>query len=278
MAERAADWSEHDLDHRFDLGPPTNELAALGQILDRLLDRVASAILAEQRLTAELAHELRTPLTSIKGSADLALMRGVDDPGVAASSSRSPSPRRNGGRDQHPARHLSRRRGLSPHSRAWPPTCSATRQGPPATASVVVRADVSSARIAAPRAVALGAVKPLLDNAVQHAASRVVLEAVDHADRVDLVVSDDGPGIDPDGATGSSSPGSPTATAGPGSGSASPAGWPARWAVTSAWRTHLRTVLPGRGSWCRCRGADQVGSGSRRVNGGARRLPEGQEV
>jgi len=82
MADRAADWSEHDLEHRFDLGPPTNELAALGQILDRLLDRVASVILAEQRLTAELAHELRTPLTSIKGSADLALMRGVDDPAL----------------------------------------------------------------------------------------------------------------------------------------------------------------------------------------------------
>ena len=80
MADRAADWSEHDLEHRFDLGPATNELAALGQVLDRLLDRVASVILAEQRLTAELAHELRTPLTSIKGSADLALLRGVDDP------------------------------------------------------------------------------------------------------------------------------------------------------------------------------------------------------
>ena len=76
MAERAADWSEHDLTHRFDLGPPTNELAALGETLDHLLDRVASAISSEQRLTSELAHELRTPLTSIQGSADLALMRG----------------------------------------------------------------------------------------------------------------------------------------------------------------------------------------------------------
>jgi signal transduction histidine kinase len=32
---------------------------------------------------------------------------------------------------------------------------------------------------------------------VEHGASRVVLEAVDHADRVDLVVADDGPGIEP---------------------------------------------------------------------------------
>ena len=80
MAQRAAEWSERDLTSRFALGPPTNELAALGETLDHLLDRVASAILSEQRLTAELAHELRTPLTSIQGSADLALLRGVPDP------------------------------------------------------------------------------------------------------------------------------------------------------------------------------------------------------
>ena len=61
MAERAAEWSERDLTSRFALGPPTNELAALGETLDHLLDRVASAILSEQRLTAELAHELPHP-------------------------------------------------------------------------------------------------------------------------------------------------------------------------------------------------------------------------
>src|SRR3982751_5025390 len=77
---RAAEWSEHALPHRFALGPPTNELASLGNTLDQLLDRVASAIRGEQRLTAELAHELRTPLTNIQGSAGLALMRGVTDP------------------------------------------------------------------------------------------------------------------------------------------------------------------------------------------------------
>ena len=79
MAQRATEWSEHDLTHRFALGPPSDELSSLGNTLDQLLDRVASAIRTEQRLTAELAHELRTPLTNIQGSAGLALMRGVKD-------------------------------------------------------------------------------------------------------------------------------------------------------------------------------------------------------
>ncbi len=199
MTQRAADWSEHDLEHRFDLGPPTNELSALGQILDRLLDRVASAILAEQRLTAELAHELRTPLTSIKGSADLALMRGVGDPDVrreleqisesAAAMAGVISTLLDISRDGSASgAHL---------------TCLAAEVLGDASGQandgivVEVRAGASSARIAAPRGVALRAVKPVLDNAVQHAATRVVVEAVDHPDRVDLVISDDGPGVDP---------------------------------------------------------------------------------
>lgn len=75
MARTADEWSEHDLGRRFDLGPPTNEIRALAVTLDGLLDKVASAIRAEQRLTAELAHELRTPLTTIQGAADLMSMR-----------------------------------------------------------------------------------------------------------------------------------------------------------------------------------------------------------
>lgn len=80
MARTARDWSEHDLDRRFGLGAPTDEIRALGRTLDGLLDRVARVIRAEQRLTAELAHELRSPLTAIRGTADLAAMRAdLDD-------------------------------------------------------------------------------------------------------------------------------------------------------------------------------------------------------
>jgi signal transduction histidine kinase len=80
MAERAEDWSAQNLARRFDPGPPVNELSQLGQTLDHLLDRVAHAIRAEQRLSAELAHEIRIPLAAIRGSAELALLRKPADP------------------------------------------------------------------------------------------------------------------------------------------------------------------------------------------------------
>lgn len=79
MATSAEDWSEHDLESRFEPGLADNEIAHLGRTLNLLLDRVATTIRGEQLLTSELAHELRTPLTAIRGEAELALMKS-DDP------------------------------------------------------------------------------------------------------------------------------------------------------------------------------------------------------
>jgi signal transduction histidine kinase len=73
MTARAADWSEHDLDRRFDLGPPHDELTALSATLDGLLARIGSSMRHEQRFSAEMAHELRTPLSGVRGEAELAL-------------------------------------------------------------------------------------------------------------------------------------------------------------------------------------------------------------
>ena len=79
MTDLAREWSEHDLDARFDLAPGSDELTRLGDTLDELLGRVARAIRAEQRLTSELAHELRTPLTSIRAEAELGLVTARDE-------------------------------------------------------------------------------------------------------------------------------------------------------------------------------------------------------
>ena len=67
MTEDAAAWSEHDLDRRFDLGEPYDELTQLAATLDSLLERIAASLRHEQRFTAELSHELRTPLARISG-------------------------------------------------------------------------------------------------------------------------------------------------------------------------------------------------------------------
>ncbi|MEP9361628.1 HAMP domain-containing sensor histidine kinase [Nocardioides sp. CN2-186] len=198
MAKRATDWSEHDLTHRFELDGPDNELAQLGDTLDGLLDRVSMAIRSEQRLTSELAHELRTPLTAIQGSADLALLRGVDDDEARAELEQ-----------------------IATSARAMSDVITtlvdvARDHAAAGTASTSVVADVvdgvrvmvptgltfvdattgSTARVAGPRELVLRALAPVVDNAVAHARTTVTLTAVDAPRAVEISVQDDGPGID----------------------------------------------------------------------------------
>src|SRR5262249_47563447 len=76
MTRQASEWSEHDLDRRFALGPGRDELTELSQTLDDLLERLAGSLRHEQRLSAEISHELRTPLASIVAEAQYALRHG----------------------------------------------------------------------------------------------------------------------------------------------------------------------------------------------------------
>src|SRR3954452_279421 len=75
MTRQAATWSERDLDRRFGLGEPHDELTQLASTLDGLLHRLAASLRHEQRFSAELSHELRTPLSRVIAETELALRR-----------------------------------------------------------------------------------------------------------------------------------------------------------------------------------------------------------
>jgi signal transduction histidine kinase len=75
MTRQAAAWSDRDLDHRFGLGEPYDELTELAATLDGLLDRLAASLRHEQRFSAELSHELRTPLARLIAESEVALRR-----------------------------------------------------------------------------------------------------------------------------------------------------------------------------------------------------------
>jgi two-component system, OmpR family, sensor kinase len=62
--------------------------------------------------------------------------------------------------------------------------------------TVVDRTGGSTATVAAPAGLVVRALSPLVDNACRHGREQVVLEAVDHHDRVEVVVRDDGDGVD----------------------------------------------------------------------------------
>jgi two-component system OmpR family sensor kinase len=78
MTAEAEAWSTEDLDRRFELGDPHDEVTQLAHTLDGMLDRLAAGLRRERRFSAEVSHQLRTPVAKIKAEAELALRRERD--------------------------------------------------------------------------------------------------------------------------------------------------------------------------------------------------------
>lgn len=192
MTEQAASWSEDELDRRFDLGEPYDELTRLGATLDGLLERIAASLRHEQRFTAELSHELRTPLARIGGEAELALRR-----------ERTPTEYREA------LEAIARSAGQM--TRTVDALVAAARQEAGlsrATSDVrdAVRAAAEGAPVAVslppePVPVAAGAelvrrmVEPLLQNALRYGRPPVTVEVARSGRRATVRVLDAGPGV-----------------------------------------------------------------------------------
>jgi signal transduction histidine kinase len=204
MTEDAARWSERDLDRRFGLGEPTDELTRLAATLDGLLDRLAAGMRREQRFSTELSHELRTPLAKL--SAQAQLLAGSDElpdalrPEAASIVASATQMRRvldalmaaaraelDGARGRGDAvraaravvdayQPLARERGVALRLGAAPP---AARAG--AEPELVERM-----------------LTPLVENACRLAAATVTVEIALRNGTVQIAVADDGPGVAPD--------------------------------------------------------------------------------
>lgn len=200
MAATAASWSEHDLGRRFDLGPPTTELTALGATLDGLLDQVAAAIRAEQRLTAELAHELRTPLTTLQGLTDLTLLRDDLSGPVRRQLEDVATTARSMGQTVTTLLHVARTESATAASASLREVVAAAvaavgeLEGPGDAA--VIQVEVGDHRLGIPHELAVRALVPVLDNAAAHAGSVVhVTSGPAQGGFVAVVVEDDGAGV-----------------------------------------------------------------------------------
>ncbi|HEY7831296.1 MAG TPA: HAMP domain-containing sensor histidine kinase [Solirubrobacteraceae bacterium] len=206
MTLRAADWSEHDLDRRFDLGPPRDELTALSATLDRLLARIASSLRHEQRFSAEMAHELRTPLSGIRGEAELALRGQLDnDVRQALEQILRGTERMQTVIDTL----LSAARGDTQGARGSAPAREAAVLAIDALRPLSERtgvqlrlaADSGELRVGADRDVIAQALQPLLENALRHAHATVSLGLSREQSKIIFDVQDDGAGpqaLDPD--------------------------------------------------------------------------------
>jgi signal transduction histidine kinase len=197
MTRRAADWSEHDLHRRFELGEPHDEIGSLAATLDTLLERIDAAMQREQRVTAEIAHELRTPLASVRAEAELGL-RDADESShetlvrIVASADRM-----NAAIETLLAAH----RGDTPAGRSCDPAL-ATRAAVDAFREARLDRDwkitavPGDTLVEVDEAVLIQTLGPLLDNAARHAEHSVTVDVNRDQHKVVIGVADDGPGLD----------------------------------------------------------------------------------
>jgi signal transduction histidine kinase len=200
MTAAAAAWSEHSLDRRFDLGPPHDELTGLAAVLDGLLERLATSLRREQRLTAELAHELRTPLAQIAAEAQYALRHGPDAQqqragfeGILATAGQMSSTIET---------LLTAARSQS-SSRSWSDARTGVRAAVSACQALAESEGVTleapdcpmPMRVAVESGLLERILSPLLENGCRYARHAVTVDLERDDGRVLCVLTDDGPGI-----------------------------------------------------------------------------------
>jgi signal transduction histidine kinase len=193
MTAEAEDWGAHDLDRRFALGAPRDELTALAATLDGLLGRIAASRRHEQRFASEVAHELRTPVAGLRARAELALRAR----GAGAGAEREAALRAvvdDAGRLDREIDAL---------------MAVARRELDPSAGTVdlaELAREVDGVDVAAPSGLPAAegepeivrrALAPLVENARRHARERVLLEVSAGGGFVHLAVRDDGAGLDP---------------------------------------------------------------------------------
>lgn len=201
MTAEAAEWTEHDLDHRFGAGEPTDELSALAATFDRMLDRLAASLRREQRFSAEVSHELRTPLARILAESELALRRerGSAEYREAIESVRAGAQQMERTLETLIAAARAESglaRGtvdlvavLAEVEAVWGPR--ATERGLELTAARLAR----PVRVGVEGAVLVQVLTPILENALRFGRSAVTIEPEGREDGVHVLVGDDGPGV-----------------------------------------------------------------------------------
>ena len=184
-----------------------DELQPLAASLNALLARLAEALAAQRRFTADAAHELRTPLAALKLQVELA-ERSPDGPGArgrlrGAQGRRGPGDAPGRAAPHHGAARARRRRRAPSRRSTWPPSPARRswrgRRWRRTRTSTWASPAARTCRCAAIAGSLAMLVANLLDNALRYTPCRRA-----HRRRVDddggeavLSVVDTGPGIPP---------------------------------------------------------------------------------
>ncbi|MBV8998057.1 MAG: HAMP domain-containing histidine kinase [Solirubrobacterales bacterium] len=200
MTRQAAEWSEHDLERRFSLGPPRDELTQLASTLDGLLDRLAASLRHEQRLSSEISHELRTPLANIVAETQYALRHGRQTDESRATLEHILHSAKQLGRTLDTLMAAARSQLAPGHATSDALACAraalaAIDQEAAARLQTDVLAPRGGVRVAIEPELVTRILAPLVENAARHARRAISVTVEPDGEMVRFVVEDDGPGL-----------------------------------------------------------------------------------
>ncbi|MDX6583277.1 MAG: hypothetical protein QOI10_2461 [Solirubrobacterales bacterium] len=202
MTADAAEWSETDLDHRFNAAEPHDELSALAATFDGMLERLAESLRHEQRFTAEVSHELRTPLAAIIAEAELALRRDRENDEYRSALSAIVDRAHQLQRIVEALLAAARAETATHGERSDPVEVvgrvldeQRSHEQPGRELELEQGPAPPGAALATDRDMAERILAPLIENACAHAATRVRVSIEPDGEALRIVVSDDGPGV-----------------------------------------------------------------------------------
>ncbi len=204
MTTEAEAWSTTDLDQRFELGDPHDEVTHLARTLDGMLDRLAASLRRERRFSAEVSHQLRTPVAKIKAEAELALRR---DRGPSYYQEALTSVLHSADQMARTVETLlaaAQEEGTLAKGRADAGKVIEDVVKGVAVLAAERRVQVQSERPTRELYVGVGGdiaaqiIQPVVENACRFAESEVILSAFKKGKEIQFVVEDDGPGVGED--------------------------------------------------------------------------------
>lgn len=197
MRARVADITGTRLSARVPDPGTGDEIARLAATMNDMLDRLEHSSVAQRRFVADASHELRSPIATIRTLQETAALSPHPDgpEGLAREVLAETTRLEHLVADLLLLARSDAAAGL-PHELVDLTPLVAEEANRSRSLPVMLDAD-TPVRVTGDAGALARLVRNLLDNAERHARSRIEVAVTPHGDRVDVAVSDDGPGVAP---------------------------------------------------------------------------------